>query len=927
MQEEVRELINLLKGFETQYCDDKKLKEFEQILEGYHKNPQNYQLSLEILKTSTDHTQIWCACNIMEYIVTFYWLPRSFCKDPSESVLSGEDKLLIRNSFVNYVDNNIRNMTEASSNLILLVVAKMMKIDFVNEGMFWVERISEQFANYRYCYPYMRIVRFLSEDLLSLVDHSISSITRQYIRQSFPSIISSFSTGMIAVLNDKNCEVATILEAFELLKSLFPWISACPSSLAINFHEIIEILITYGRSDAGNISTHSHICIHDLFLRCNLVLLFDNDTRQQILYSFFEFFGEEFAQFRTYTPSVDYIQTFLYAFQPYAASFFFRENTLDDETISSFLEDFESLTWEFFNSNCFHSMIEIWIEFFHGHSACRATKFSNHFINLVSHIMDALVDEERIPLFSEDDCDAINEIVTDLLEIYSDDISRIIRRATAIAVDRSLGSVELLLRSFFHVVTSIDDDDPLNETISDSFLRYLNELMLRSQRIDVYTEFCLATNILRTYVRKFSRMSLHFLEKVYHLVCVSISAGQAFLVPMLDLLLETLKIERPLVSSKVVLHKLIDLHNDFISMAPEVYSLYLCCCLTITAYPPTDGGYRPIASSPAFISDVFSYTFANIIDIEQAPIALTIMKDAVNSILLCERTTKNLIFSSFYPNIETILQLYSHGVPEPVIRPLFDFVTVFCSIFHNQIGEAMNDIITRLFAPLESQMLDISSDSIEHYATISFLKLLLQIAKFRSPITESHTDMIVSFILTFSESLYNSSQKIVNKTLRIVRTLLVDRFDIIKPEALTELLKLLFYAGSRHPYPKAMSIVMDAIMNCHKFNKILDKVDIDLRYSSFSSVVIEMCKCTHTMMREKIVGFVVFMCGNAPDFVETLLYPFIRNIPVETSDQIALAEGFSSFQSESEFRKAFVDFCDNVAFLILGNESLLSSIS
>jgi hypothetical protein len=70
------------------------------------------------------------------------------------------------------------------------------------------------------------------------------------------------------------------------------------------------------------------------------------------------------------------------------------------------------------------------------------------------------------------------------------------------------------------------------------------------------------------------------------------------------------------------------------------------------------------------------------------------------------------------------------------------------------------------------------------------------------------------------------------------------------------------------------------------------------------------------MMREGLIDFAVFFCACAPDFYQSLLVPFIQHLPVSPDDCQALIATFEQFQSESEFKKLFVDFCDNVAYLL-----------
>ena len=452
----------------------------------------------------------------------------------------------------------------------------------------------------------------------------------------------------------------------------------------------------------------------------------------------------------------------------------------------------------------------------------------------------------------------------------------------------------------------------------------MNGLMLRSNEFDVHFVFCLTKRIIQCYVRKFSRKSLHFLEKIFHLLCVSLTYGSDYVHPMLDLLLETLKIERPLNSSRIVLHKLIELHQEFILLPTEIYSIYLNCCLIISAMPPSDGGIKPISNSPELIHEIFFIIFSNLNDLEQAPISLFILKEAVSSLLVCLRTTKDIVFSVFYSYFEQIFEIYSLNITETIMKPFFEFVTVFCSVFPAQIGEKMNLIINKLFLPLEYSISNLIPGTIEHFTTIYFLKLLLQIVKFRSPISENQTDNIINFLITFGDIFLNSPIKVFTKFIKIIKYILEDKFLYLKPEIQNYFLKILFFNCIKSPFPKILILTMETIKNLHYLYKIFEKIDIEYRYIVFSSVSIEMCKCSHTMMREKIIFFVTFLCDNVPDFLDNLLYPFIKYLPIDINEQIILTNIFSNFTTESEFRKSYVDFCDDVSYLLIGKEELLN---
>ena len=102
--------------------------------------------------------------------------------------------------------------------------------------------------------------------------------------------------------------------------------------------------------------------------------------------------------------------------------------------------------------------------------------------------------------------------------------------------------------------------------------------------------------------------------------------------------------------------------------------------------------------------------------------------------------------------------------------------------------------------------------------------------------------------------------------------------------------------------------------------QLLTNVDQDFRFQAFSAVCNEMCKCTNTMMRESMVDFAVFFCAEAPDFHDLLLIPFIQQLPIASSDMEILEEMFDSFKNETELKRIFLDFCDDVSYLLIAKD-------
>ena len=918
MQETPEDLIKYLREIQTQFTDQEHIVAIEEKLNVYKSNPSNYQFALQLLMISPEDKVIWFATKILEHIIIIHWIPHSMNPDPSQAVLTEEVKAEIRGTLLELVTTKVMTLSETSRNFIFSLISKTMKIDFQNEGSFWLDKLTESLADHETCFPFLRIVRFLLEDIHTY-DHITSTQTAIATKEAVYELVPGMCEAIVGILQNEAAPILTMIEVFKLISNLF----LCTNEA---FHQqipaIIEILIAFSASSVQlELSIEAHRCLHTLFSRVNFIPLFEIEERQQILAASFEFFEQEMSQFVVGESSYEYLDTLLVAFQPLAEKYIFRPDMFEDEAVAEFLSNFEDWTWGLFGTDSFHTMIDMWIDFYHGASGISAQKFAGPFTSLIHHILEQMTDSEQIGNFSELDFEDINEMINSLMVSYPIDIYQLVQEATSISINQHLASVGFFLRLFMHMVTFLQDDDPRIEAIADNFLKYINELMTHcdAETVDETLElFILAKNIIQQYVRKFSRMSKHFLDKIFHLLLVSMQTTEQFVTPMLELLLETLKIFRPLETSRRVLEKLLEMNDQFLALSVDNYALYLCCFLIIAAFSPSDGGSMPLAANPELISEMYAVTFGNLSDPEHVAFSLKIMKMSVNSITLSQKVTKDLVYAAFAPHIETVLSIYEAGPTESVMKPLFEYLFAFISVFTTQVGDGMNEIIARLFAPLEASLPTIESGSIGHYAISSFLNLMLRIAQFRSSITEAQTENIVSFILGFGPAILVSSEEILTTSILIIKALLEDRWQGISPDVQMQLLHFLFFECFQNPYPQAMIHSMNTIMKCNERIHILEVVSDEFKYSAFSSACTEMCRSSTTILRDTIVEFATFLCGQAEGFVESLLHPFIRSLQIPEQDKVVLAELFSSYSNEDEFKKAFVSFCDDAAYLLMG---------
>lgn len=911
-------VVSLIAEFMRPPESPERFQEVEKHLNNIRSDPNNVGIALELLATYTEKPIVWFACCIINNLVGKLWVPRSMNPDPEKSVIPPEAKKQIRDFFADFLSNKLEFIEDdVTSGFILKTIVVLIKVDFVNEGLFWLS-----FYNSNVKIPEKRkmafnLMRILSDELQSMVDHSVSSKTRTILRRSFTSIVPQITQHVVEVLKESTPQTPSNVEAFALIKSLLHWI---PSNFISA--ELIDVLLSYSRSEMGKISMEAHKCIHDLFYRCDAISAHTIEFRAEFLRVVYELFGYEIQLFGTNSVSDEYVKSLLHAFQPFAANYFFKQDSFDYSIVSQFLVNFEEATWRMFGTQHFALMIEIWGDLFNGKESAytNSMKYQSHFLSLIEHCLDTMITPELLVHFTEDDYLVVNDVINEAAQCYTFEVCKLVQKATATAINLSLPSTHQLLRCFFHVIRLINDDDPSNENISDSLLRYANELMTKPLNIDVLQIFSIVQVIIKNFVRKFSRNSSHFVEKVFHLLTVSLPLGPDYIQPMLELLLETLKIYRPMNPCKILLGKLLEMQNLFSTMPTPIYSLYICCAETIASFYPTDGGNRTLANG-----DVIRKLFQNIFDSLQSPetmpVALQLLRDAVNCIVFSIRATKDLIFSAFVPYIDVILGIYESNINDAVLGPLLDFIASFMTIFPSQIAERMSEFINRLFAPLASVLPYLADGSFEHLATLSFLNILYQLASFRTVAGELQTLNIAQFIVQYAESLFHGpSIDVLWLCLKIVRTLIIDRWNLLGNDFRSALLRILFFDGVCAKDPASVKISIETIIEAHNLYQVLRIVDQTFRFNAFSTICTEMCSCSQTMMRDSMIEFAVFFCSRVPDFIDKLLIPFIQRLPISKEDCHALAMTFDNFSDPHEFSKIFVDFCNDVAYLLDGKE-------
>jgi hypothetical protein len=169
-----------------------------------------------------------------------------------------------------------------------------------------------------------------------------------------------------------------------------------------------------------------------------------------------------------------------------------------------------------------------------------------------------------------------------------DFLARLVQSAAAVAMNEALPSLVPLLSCLSDVISLLSGDSEAVGLVSDALVRLAGRILKRQLDADVGAVVPVVHGILKFRLLDFARLSDQFVEKVFYLVDLSISSSPDFLGLTLDLLLETLKVERPRGACGRVSARLLEVERPFSETGVEIYSLYICCCETIAAFHPTD---------------------------------------------------------------------------------------------------------------------------------------------------------------------------------------------------------------------------------------------------------------------------------------------------------------------------------------------------
>lgn len=910
------DIIQLLTEFYSPNITQDRFKDIDNYLLQFRSNPSTFTTALEILSNYTYKPAIWYACSIIDEVVLNYWVPRSLQPDPSKSELSKETKLQIREFFKQFIMTKLGDMEEDAGNFVFSSIARLMKVDFNNEGLYWLKFATDNLHSSELLFASLKIIRFFSEEIQSPIDHSIATQTRLFLRNQINTVVPEITRMVVEILASTQTIDESTVEAFVLLKSFVHWMSSSFIS-----PQLIQVLVAYGHASMGEISIEAHKCIQTLFARYDVYI--HTSFRSEFLHLFFEFFNTELSLLGTETSDTLTV-SLISALQPFALNYLFKQDEFDDSVIFEFLYSLDEITWRLLGTPHFCLMIEIWFELFAGTSAIQGQKkYKPPFFQMVEKCVDAMINVELMPLLSEDDYFILIDFIETVSDFYTEDICRLVQRAVTICVNGNLQSITPMLTLFLYVIGLLENDDPGIPSISDSLIRYINLLMTMNCPVDVSEVFTNVQKIIKQYVRQFSRNSDFFLEKVFHLVTVSLNCGPDFVEPMIDLLLETLKVYRPMKPCKTLFSKLMELHQQFLELPPNIYSLYICCLEQIAACNPTDGGKKPLYPAP-IVGKIFEVMFSNLHSPEHLPIVLTLLHDAMLNISFSFQPTKELVFSAFVPYIDDILSIYETGLDAPVIGPFLDFIDAFCMIFPNQIAERMSEFINRLLSPLEAVIPCLADGSFEHYATKSFLTILLKLSNTRTTAAGNQTMIVVQFLMKYGNSLLQGSPDVVFLIIQIITALIEFRWELLDHDMQSSLLRVIFFEGICEPDFESVDKSVEAIKKAQFHHHVFNHMDPTFRFKAFSIVCREMCLCAHTSLRPTMSDLTVYFCQCTPNFLEELLLPFIDLIPIDNNEKQIIAPYFENYSDISEFRSRFGDFCDDIAYLLSGKMELLT---
>lgn len=624
------QVVSLLAEFFSGKIDGSaRFQDIERKMCEMRKNVEYVPVALELLQREGNPRVVWFSVSVLEHLALFRWVPRSMTSDPRQSQISPDVKHQIRDFLVLCMNERIDQLEIESANFIYRLIVILMKVDFGNEGVFWLSYARDNIGNPNCQHKCLIIMRYMSDNLQIMSDRTVATSMRNGIKQAFTEVVLTVLPAIIGILSVNGGATRSLMEALLFVKSLVQWLG--PRFMSV---DLVRAITANSRCSVptGGVACIGHDCIYAMFSRIDIGLGSARELRNDLMRTIMEFFVQEMRIFESSNIPTEFAESLLRAFLPIASNIIIVLGGIEPGALMGFLGDFERWTWMCFGSPIFGRMLEVWGCLLDGSDMADNTSengFYPVFRLVAEHVLEAMTDPERIPKFTEEDFVIANDFISELATGREDDsMRRLVQRATAFVVNAGLPSVEPLLMCLGHVVYSISGDDPANESISDSLIKYANELMTTQINVDVAGVFPAVTRIVKMYVRKFSSNSKHFLEKIFYLVTVALNAGPDFLRAMMEVLLETVTIERPSKPCKIILGKLLGMRGMFCSTVDDIYSLYVCCCVTIAASASTDGGSEPVAGLDT-MNVIFELVFRNLRS-PQVGASLRILKDVID---------------------------------------------------------------------------------------------------------------------------------------------------------------------------------------------------------------------------------------------------------------------------------------------------------
>ena len=311
----VEETVEYLTNLQVQSMNQEEIDELYARFDPLKSQPENYSFALRLLQSSSDQKVVVIANHILQHIIVLYWIPHTLAANSTPSLLTDEIKAEIRTVLFEIMSGAIQTYEEASSNLILGLIATIMKIDFENEGQFWLEQFFNAIQDHQTCFQYVRLIRYLAEQIQT-PDRSLSNQAFLEKKAMFGSIVPQLMQSLVDIMADSSTPLPVFYEIFEIIKSIC--LSPNPE-----FHkqipDLIQILLQFSASSTINeVSIEALKTLHVIFSRVNFVEIFDVEERQQILATSFEFFEEEMSQFDPSSSTYDYLNRLVNDFQPLA---------------------------------------------------------------------------------------------------------------------------------------------------------------------------------------------------------------------------------------------------------------------------------------------------------------------------------------------------------------------------------------------------------------------------------------------------------------------------------------------------------------------------------------------------------------------------------------------------------------------------------